>query len=261
MSGAYPPTMPTADDAKATTDFYERILSAAFRRLIQMDRSDAAFPLLDAQITSIKVPERGMYATLGLVIGAESYDAFQAADSFEYEDENGPQLRYGFYRDVFERVVPHDIKLGGVEARVRLDPVEAGWREAAYGALKGGSPNQGNLVSKGSITYNGRFYRSADETVVARELDRLGILYFPLPTASRSGVLKEPDLVIVYKGKVGILEVDGHYHSGRAADDHKRDLFFEQSGIFVKHFNGDDIRSNAKLVVETFLKLLTGQTR
>jgi very-short-patch-repair endonuclease len=74
-------------------------------------------------------------------------------------------------------------------------------------------------------------------------------------------VLKEPDFVIVYKGRVGVLEVDGAYHTGRAADDHKRDLFFEQSGIFVKHFNGDDVRSNVKLVVETFLKLLTGQTR
>jgi hypothetical protein len=245
-----------------TMDLYERILSAAFRRLVQMDRPDAAFPLLDAVITGIDVPSRGYYAKLSLVLGAESFDAFTTADFTEYEDEEwGTQKREGLYRQVFETVVPHDIKLGSVEPRIRLDPVEVGWREAAYGALKGGSPNQGNLVSQGAITYNGRFYRSADETILARELDRLAILYFPLPTASRAGVLKEPDLVVVYKGKIGIVEVDGHYHTGRAADDHKRDLFFEQSGIFVKHFNGDDVRSNARLVVETFLKLLSGQTR
>jgi hypothetical protein len=153
------------------------------------------------------------------------------------------------------------VRVGSVEPRIRLDPVEAGWREAAYASLKGGSTNQGNLVSKGAITYNGRFYRSQDETLVARELDKRGILYFPLPTASRGGVLKEPDIVVVFKGHIGIIEVDGAYHTGRAADDHKRDVFFEQSGIYVKHFNGDDVRASVTTVVDTFIRLLTGPTR
>jgi hypothetical protein len=243
-------------------DLYERILSAAFRRLVSMDRADAAFPLLDASIGHINAPTAGhAYSQMMLILGPESYDAFEAADWMEHESEEGPYRVRGLYVSVFQTVVPHHIQLGSVSTRIRLDPVEAGWREAAYGALKGGNPNQGNLVSRGNITYNGRYYRGHDETVVARELDRLAILFFPLPTASRASVLKEPDFVIVYKGRVGVLEVDGAYHTGRAADDHKRDLFFEQSGIFVKHFNGDDVRSNVKLVVETFLKLLTGQTR
>lgn len=244
------------------TDLYERILSAAFRRLVSMDRADAAFPLLDATVEHIAMPMgAGSYSQLMLVLGPESYDAFEAADWTEHEGDEGPYRLRGLYTSVFQTVMPHHIRLGSVETRIRLDPVEAGWREAAYGALQGGNPNQGNLVSRGNITYNGRYYRGRDETVVARELDRLAILFFPLPTASRASVLKEPDLVIVYKGKVGVLEVDGAYHTGRAADDHKRDLFFEQSGIFVKHFNGDDVRSNVVPVVQTFLKLLTGQTR
>ncbi|HSW42645.1 MAG TPA: DUF559 domain-containing protein [Patescibacteria group bacterium] len=252
----------TEDQELELADLYERILSAAFRRLVSMDRADAAFPLLDATISDIVTPAGShTYSRMTLVLGPESYDAFENADYTEYEDEEGTQRSRGLYSSVFQTVVPHPILLGSVETRIRLDPVEAGWREAAYGALKGGNPNQGNLVSRGNITYNGRYYRGRDETVVARELDRLAILFFPLPTASRASVLKEPDLVIVYKGKVGVLEVDGAYHTGRAADDHKRDLFFEQSGIFVKHFNGDDVRSNVGLVVQTFLKLLTGQTR
>lgn len=249
-------------------DEFERMLSAAFRRLIKMDRPDAALPLLDATIADIIVPAKGNYGTLFLVLGAEAYDAFKAADYTESEYQESEQhepymvrTNGQFYRDVFQTVVSHDVQLGQVQSRLRLDPVDAGWREAAYASLKGGDPNQGNLVSKGTITYNGRFYRGRDETTVARELDRRGVLFMPLPSVSRSSILKEPDIVIVFKGKIGVLEVDGHYHTGRAADDHKRDLFFEESGIFVKHFNGDDVRGNVELVVDTFLRLLTGPTR
>ena len=249
-------------------DTYERMVSAAFRRLVKIDRLDAALPLLDATIADIRLPAKAVYATVYLVLGAEAYDAFVAADFTEEQYQESEQHEpytvrndHALYREVFQTVVWHDFKVGSVEPRIRLDPVEQGWREAAYASLKGGNPNQGNLVSTGTITYNGRFYRSRDETVVARELDRRGILFMPLPSVSRSSVLKEPDLVIVFKGKIGVLEVDGAYHTGRAADDHKRDLFFEQSGIMVKHFNGDDVRANVVLVVDTFLRLLTGPTR
>ena len=248
-------------------DEFERMLSAAFRRLVKMDRQDAALPLLDATITDVVVPANAYPASLYLSLGAEAYDAFNGADWTEYEyqeseDHDAYTVRQaGLYLSVFQTVVPHDVHLGRIDSRLRLDAVEAGWREAAYASLRGGNPNQGNLVSKGAITYNGRFYRSQDETLVARELDRRGILFFPLPSASRSSVIKEPDLVIVFKGKIGVLEVDGAYHTGRAADDHKRDIFFEQSGIYVKHFNGDDVRGNVGLVVDTFIRLLTGPTR
>lgn len=250
-------------------DEYERMLSAAFRRLVSMDRLDAALPLLEATVAELlPPPPKSGFSTLMLDLNAEAYDAFASAnwteETYQESEAHEPytQRNHGYlYREVFQAVVPHGVSLGGIETRIRLDPVEPGWREAAYASLKGGNPNQGNLVSKGAITYNGRFYRSNDETLVARELDRRGILFFPLPTASRSSVLKEPDLVIVFKGKIGVLEVDGHYHTGRAADDHKRDLFFEQSGIYVKHFNGDDVRGNVSMVVDTFLKLVTGPTR
>jgi hypothetical protein len=249
------------------TDEFERMLSAAFRRLVKMDRQDAALPLLDAAISDIVVPANGYPAFLYLSLGAEAYDAFTGADwteeEYQQSEEHEPYTvrSAGLYLKVFQTVVPHSVHLNRVETRLRLDAVEAGWREAAYASLGGGNPNQGNLVSKGAITYNGRFYRSPDETLVARELDRRGILFFPLPSASRSSILKEPDIVVVFKGKIGVLEVDGAYHTGRAADDHKRDIFFEQSGIYVKHFNGDDVRGNVGLVVDTFLKLLTGPTR
>jgi len=245
------------------------MLSAAFRRLVAMDRLDAALPLLDASVSGLLPPSQsGGQWTLTLDLGAEAYDAFGAANwtesTYQESEQHEPYTeRYagGLYKDVFQTVIPHGYSLRAVETRIRLDPVDQGWREAAYASLKGGRPNQGNLVSQGAITYNGRFYRSQDETVVARELDRRGILFFPLPSASRNSVLKEPDFLIVHKGKIGVLEVDGAYHTGRAADDHKRALFFEPSGILVKHFNGDDVRANVGLVVETFLKLLTGPTR
>ena len=40
-----------------------------------------------------------------------------------------------------------------------------------------------------------------------------------------------------------------------------RNLFFEESGIFVKVFDAMECRENTKLVVDKFLGLLEGPTR
>jgi hypothetical protein len=48
---------------------------------------------------------------------------------------------------------------------------------------------------------------------------------------TRIGSTWEPDFVVAYKGRVGVIEVDGASHQGRAAADQTRDRFFEDSGM------------------------------
>ena len=101
-------------------------------------------------------------------------------------------------------------------------------------------------------------YRTQSEIVLARELEARGILFFPNSASVRKGVSREPDFLIVEKGKAGIIEVDGEAHTGKAADDHMRDLFFEQAGIRVKHFHARDVVENPKIVVDRLLEILLG---
>jgi very-short-patch-repair endonuclease len=109
--------------------------------------------------------------------------------------------------------------------------------------------------------WNNLKFRSATEQRVAEELDKRGIMFFPNCTA-RLGMRndrknKEADFLVCYKGKWGILEVDGPHHSGRADVDHDRDRLFKQHGIVViEHFNHEECYKNTGQVVAKFLSIL-----
>lgn len=111
--------------------------------------------------------------------------------------------------------------------------------------------------------YNGLRYRSFSEIALAQELDNRGVLFFPLPAASRKRVIREPDFLIVHEGRVGILEIHGEpFHPpSRAAQDHARNRFFELSGIRVQVYDAKVLRENTKTIVDQFLKLLLGPPR
>jgi hypothetical protein len=43
----------------------------------------------------------------------------------------------------------------------------------------------------------------------------------------------EPDFLVWQDRKLGVLEVDGPWHTGRAADDHERDRRLREHGVRV----------------------------
>ena len=135
-------------------EYAERLLSATVRRFVATDRLDLALPLLDAEVVEIRESSGGHWR-IDLVVSAETYDAFEKAARGHYvEYETGTEYSqaWGELRDTMEALIPPGKTLDSATARVRLDPVEPGWREAAYANLQGGNPNQGNLVSKGNLT-------------------------------------------------------------------------------------------------------------
>jgi hypothetical protein len=102
-----------------------------------------------------------------------------------------------------------------------------------------------------------------------QELKQRDVLFFPNPaavlgtTAGEYGAKvekKEPDFLICYRGKWGILEVNGdefHTRVVQTAKDHDRARRFNHYGLFfVQAFTLERCKRDPVGVVDEFLRLL-----
>ncbi|MBV6466543.1 MAG: hypothetical protein PGMFKBFP_01859 [Anaerolineales bacterium] len=117
------------------------------------------------------------------------------------------------------------------------------------------------------IIWNNLRFRSKTEVKIAEALEKEKVLFFPNCKA-RLGFTErqnlEPDFLVCYKGKLGILEIDGSpYHpASRSAHEHKRDRLFLAHGIsLVQRFDANECYENPENVVKQFLYLLTQNAR
>jgi very-short-patch-repair endonuclease len=238
------------------TDPDERPLAFAVRTLIREDQVTLALALIECDV-EIYVDLNGE-AWLTVTAPAEVIDIVHTGAARQGDGEFASILYYAF-RDT---VGPTQRLMPNVTVRALLRDVSRDWRQEIRATLEGIASNQGTAIGTTPVrTHGGLNYRSQTEIEIAKELEARGILFFPNCRANRQGVTREPDFLVVTKGAVGILEVDGPTHEGKAAIDHKRDMFFEDSGIRVKHFDATDAYNNPKGVVTKFLELLGGPTR
>lgn len=105
-------------------------------------------------------------------------------------------------------------------------------------------------------------FRSKTEIKIAEALDRAGVLYFPncvarLNTSNGRRNL-EADFLICYEGKLGILEVDGIYHTPtRRVEEQERERFFRHHQVLiVERFDAERCYSQPDNVVREFLELV-----
>lgn len=114
-----------------------------------------------------------------------------------------------------------------------------------------------------SRVWNHLRFRSETEVRIAKALDEAGVLFFPNCKA-RLGAKnerqnREPDFLICYNGRWGIIEVDGEpYHpASRTAFEHARDRLFKLHGVnLVEHFDAKQCFEQPAYVVRQFLTLL-----
>jgi hypothetical protein len=112
-------------------------------------------------------------------------------------------------------------------------------------------------------------FRSKAEVAIYEELKRRDVLIFPNPaavlgvSASEYGVAvekREPDLLVCFRGKWGILEVNhDDFHSGIVTTnkEHERARKFQHYGVFfIQAYDYDKCRADPVGVVDEFLKLL-----
>jgi hypothetical protein len=54
---------------------------------------------------------------------------------------------------------------------------------------------------------------------------------FPLPRGRILGKTREPDFLVTYKGRAGILEIDGPHHNARRSHDTSSDHLYRDAGV------------------------------
>lgn len=122
-------------------------------------------------------------------------------------------------------------------------------------------PNCGSLTSVGRIEHDGLRFRSKTETRIYDALKQKDILFFPNPAAilGKRTVKREPDFLICFGGKWGILEVMGdQYHNVTSAVvDHDRARLFKDYGLyFIEFYDANKCYNQPNEVVEDFLSRL-----
>jgi len=123
--------------------------------------------------------------------------------------------------------------------------------------------NQAQFTFKNpKISHDSLQFRSQHEIAVYEELKKKDIVFFPLPVAVFGSKMdkdkkEEPDFLICYKGKWGILEVDGSQHEGSREKDHQRDRLFKRHGIrSIESYSAKKSIKQPDVVVNEFLELL-----
>jgi hypothetical protein len=145
--------------------------------------------------------------------------------------------------------------------RVRLPDLE---RFEVVEADPGELPTQHPDAAVRAHHWNGMWFRSYSEQCIAQALDRANVFFAPNATV-RLGITqdhrerREPDLLVVVDGKVGVLEVDGGpwHPPERTAEQNERDRRLKEHGIgVVEHYDANECRETPDEVVAGFLRLL-----
>lgn len=117
-------------------------------------------------------------------------------------------------------------------------------------------------IQSKKVTWQHLSFSSVSEVKIAQALDRAGVLFFPncigRLNTDQGRRNRECDFLICNEGYWGILEVDGEpYHPpSRAAEDHKRDGFFLDHGVWVHRFDANECFNYPDDVVRRFLQRL-----
>jgi len=202
---------------------------------------------------SVLLVRRGDAATARLMLQVERWNLEWDDDGREKDLvlEVDPANKQHFTDDLLDQLkslckeVSNRFNLGvsWVWVRETLPVVGPGWRELVQRELHGERPtNQARRLQPAprrwlednlAFTNEGeqrvyRLLKHRQESVLSAE-DTIAI--FPLPNGRIAQRTWEPDFLVVYKGRAGILEIDGPHHNARRALDVTREHLMHDSGI------------------------------
>jgi hypothetical protein len=105
--------------------------------------------------------------------------------------------------------------------------------------------NQGRVRSNNIATreHDGLLFRSEPEINLYRAFKTLGVTFAPLPVFIRGGNSYrriEPDFVVITKGMVGVIEVDGPVHQESPVEAHDRTAMLVHEGAHVERVRASD---------------------
>lgn len=164
----------------------------------------------------------------------------------------------------------YNISLAGV--RDALPDIGPGWQESLRQQLVGGTrpTNHARRVRSEPPRFveDGLSFTNDGELAVYRMLkkiqaslpsdDTIGI--FPLAGGRLPGKTWEPDVLVTYRKRVGVLEIDGPHHNARRAMDMSRDSLWRDAGAaYVDRITVEALNNPKELeaFLRKFLKRLT----
>lgn len=166
--------------------------------------------------------------------------------------------------DAFTAILPNEYSFGHINPKVKLsDNIGENWRTELLEMIEGKRPlNQGVKIREAPLfTWEYLLFRAPVEVTIAKELDKYKVLFLP-NCAARLGIPEdrkklEADFLVCFKGKWGILEINGDTYHTNSAKDHNRSRLFKQHGIrvFEAYEASRCIREPGVVVVE-FLRIL-----
>jgi hypothetical protein len=129
--------------------------------------------------------------------------------------------------------------------------------------------NNAAFYRETTILHDDLRFRSKGEMAIYEELKRRDVLFLPNPAAvfgtsaleyGAKVERREPDFLICFRGKWGILEINSDdFHSGivKTSKDHERARRFNHYGLFfVQAYDLHKCKTDPVGVVDEFLKLL-----
>lgn len=135
------------------------------------------------------------------------------------------------------------------------------WRTEAQKFLAGGSINNQANVKLGNrprVVHDELFFRNVTEQYVYEALLRYKHPFMPLPVVLRADGSKrdggvnrriEPDFLILYRGRLVLLEVDGGSHFETPVDAENRITFLREQGVVVRRVSAADCKDVEKAVL------------
>lgn len=189
------------------------------------------------------------------------------------EDKESFQSSIEGWRQVFDEVVERKrFPLDWLGTREIMPPVPFGWRKILAGSEQNGKrpTNHARKVRTMSafaqdwlaFTNDGELQvycalKKIQESVLPRE-ETIGI--FPLAGGRIPGHTWEPDFLVTYKGRAGVLEVDGPHHTNRRALDTTREHLLRDAGVaYVDRIMVESLRDPDELngALRRFLRRLS----
>ena len=168
-------------------------------------------------------------------------------------------INEGRYKDK-ERNERIKIRFVVCEHNINLSDGEDDWRNA-YIASRQGTNNQAlfDFEDGNKLTRYGLNFRSKTEIKIYEELVKRELFILPLPVAilGNHSQRREPDFVIAYQGKVGVLEIHGkQWHPPEtASQESERRRLMRNLGIAVYEvFDARKCWQQTEAVVDEFLQ-------
>lgn len=241
----------------------EQVLGAA--AILLHRQGDATAAETAADVTSVR-----------LILWDSEFGQYSYKAQLEVE----PHLFSRFTDEVVERIAdamnsvlardPNQ-RVGHVQIVPTIPAVSVDWRKQLRSAT---GPQPSNQARKPRLepqhpTEDGLHFTNQWEHGVYKVLkeqqlglpdnETIGIL--PLGGMRVRGHTFEPDILVTYRGRAGVIEIDGPHHKGRASNDKSRERLLRHAGVhYVDRLDVRDTttRSEVEKFVADFLKQLRG---